>query len=80
MRRSFALAMFAAALAGCGQEAPPAAQNSVETPGVEMAPQGTGDAGLANAAAQAEAEDAAIGGNVTAEDVSAAANVTLNAQ
>ena len=38
------------------------------------------DAALADEAARAEAEDAAIGGNVTAEDVSAAGNAALNAQ
>lgn len=38
------------------------------------------DAQLAGEAARAEAEDAAIGGTVSAEDVSAAGNVTVNGQ
>jgi len=80
MRRltCFALAL-PLALAACGGEP------ANETAGAEAAPVGTdaevaADAALADEAAQAEAEDAAIGGNVTANDVSAAENVTGNGQ
>lgn len=78
---AFALAL-PLAFAACGQDAP-APQNASEAAPGEAA--GTdaevaADAALADHAAQAEAEDAAIGGNVTQDDVSAAGNVVSNAQ
>lgn len=81
MRTAFAAAA-ALALSGCGDrdEAPGnGAEAALEAP-VGSDAEIAADAALADEAARAEAEDAAIGGNVSPSDVSAAGNAASNAQ
>ena len=80
--RTVLAAAVALTLAACGGGAKPP-QNSAEAspdPATGSDAEIAADAALADEAARAEAEDAAIGGNVTPADVEAAGNIGLNAQ